>query len=292
MPDSQTAMAALQAAEIDFLELPPMDLLDQLEADKNIKIEVLNTIGQVGWIRLNYLHPPFNNQKVRQAMLYVVNQLDHMKATWGNPKYYRSCGSLFTCGTPMENDANTEWFKGGQNFAKAKALLKEGGYDGKPIVLLQATNIAYMSNSAQILAQEMRQGGFNVEVEAMDWSNVVQRRSVKAPPDQGGWNIFITSAGGPAVGNPIALAGHASTGEKGWFGWPSDEKHEELRNKWAIAETAEERKKIAREMQENAWNYVPHLYFGQWLQPAAYRANLKGLVPVAEIIPWWNVEKI
>ena len=34
-----------------------------------------------------------------------------------------------------------------------------------PIVLLQATNIPYMSNSAQVLAQELRQAGLNVKVE-------------------------------------------------------------------------------------------------------------------------------
>ena len=77
----------------------------------------------------------------------------------------------------MENDANIGWFKEGQNFEKAKALFKEAGYDGRPIVLLQATNIPYMNNSAQVLAQELRQAGLNVKVEFMDWSGVVQRRA-------------------------------------------------------------------------------------------------------------------
>ena len=292
MPDAQTAVNAVQTGEIDFYELPPIDLLPQIESDPNLATAVLFKQGNVGLIRLNYLHPPFNNVKVRQAMLHIVKQQDHMKATFADKKYYRECGSLFACGTPMENDANTDWFKKGQDIARAKELLKEGNYDGKPVVLLQATNIAYMSNSATLLAQEMRQAGFNVEIAPMDWSGVVQRRAVKAPPDQGGWNIFITSAGGAGVGNPITMVGHASTGEKGWFGWPSDEKHEALRNKWAAAPTLEERKAIAREMQENAWNYVPMLYFGQWLQPAVYRKNLKGLISVPEVIPWWNVEKV
>ncbi len=292
MPDGQTAVAALQAGEIDFYEIPPTDLLDQLESDKNIRIQVLNNLGNVGQIRLNFLHPPFNNEKARQAMLYIVKQDDCMKATFGNSKYAKACPSYFGMGTPMENDANTEWFKGGQNFAKAKELLKEGGYDGRPVVLLQATNIPYMSNTAQVLAQELRQAGVNVQVEAMDWSNVVTRRANKAPPDQGGWNIFITSSGGSAIGNPILLSAHAATGDKAWFGWPSDAKQEELRNKWALAETLEERKAVARELQDNAWKFIPQLYYGQWIQPAAERVNIKGILPVAEIIPWWNVEKV
>ncbi|MCC6472031.1 MAG: ABC transporter substrate-binding protein [Alphaproteobacteria bacterium] len=291
MPDAQTAVAAVQAGEIDFYEIPPTDLLPQLEGDKNIKIQVLNPLGQVGQIRLNFLHPPFDNEKARQAMLYIVKQSDYMKATFGDSKYAKVCPSYFGMGTPMENDANTDWFKGGQNFAKAKEMFKEAGYDGRPIVLLQATNIPYMNNSAMILAQEMRQVGLNVQVEPMDWSNVVQRRANKAAPNQGGWNIFITSSGGNAIGNPILLAAHAATGDKAWFGWPSDAKQEELRDKWAVADTLEARKAVGRELQANAWKFVPQLYYGQWVQPAAVRSNINGLLPVAEIIPWWNVTK-
>jgi peptide/nickel transport system substrate-binding protein len=156
---------------------------------------------------------------------------------------------------------------------------------------MQATNIAIMSNTTLVLAQAMRQAGINVQVEAMDWSNVVQRRASKAPPSQGGWNIFITWSGGAAIGNPILLAAHAATGDKAWFGWPSDAKHEELRNKWAMAPTLEARKAVARELQANAWDFVPQLYYGQWVQPAAMRRNLQGIIPVAEIIPWWNASK-
>jgi peptide/nickel transport system substrate-binding protein len=278
MPDVQTAVSALQAGEVEFVEQPPIDVLPGLEGDRNIRIEVLNPLGIVGWIRLNFLHPPFNNPKVRQAVLWAVNQENHMRATFVDRRYYRTCGSLFTCGTPMENDANTEWFTRGPNVQRARQLLQEGGYDGRPVVLLQATNILYMTNAAQLLAQELRGIGMNIQVAPMDWSGVVQRRAVQAPPDQGGWNIFITSAGGPAVGNPIALAGHAATGPRGWFGWPEDARHEEIRNRWAMAATPEERRAVAREMQENAWNFVPHLYFGQWTQPVAYRST-RGWLP-------------
>jgi peptide/nickel transport system substrate-binding protein len=48
MADQQTAIAALKAGEIDFYETPPIDLLDQLDTDPNIKLEVLNKGGNVG----------------------------------------------------------------------------------------------------------------------------------------------------------------------------------------------------------------------------------------------------
>lgn len=291
IPDSQTAVAALQAGEIDFYEIPPIDFLEQLEGDPNIQIQTLFKLGAVGYVGLNWLHPPFNSQKVRQAMLYILKQEDMLRPTFVSPKYYRTCGSWFTCGSAMENDANTDWFKGGQNLARARELMKEGGYDGRPVVVLQATNIPYMMNAATVLSQAMRDAGFNVSLQPMDWAQVIQRRANQAPPDQGGWNIFFTSAGGPAQSNPYLVTNMATNGPRAWFGWPSDEKNEQLRAQWINAETEEQRKRIATEIQRNAWDIVPHLYYGQWIQPVAHRKNVRGWLPVPEVIPFWNVEK-
>ena len=44
-------------------------------------------------------------------------------------------------------------------------------------------------------------------------------------------------------------------------------------------------------MQKNAWNFVPHVWLGQWASPVAYRKNLRGVLAIPEIIPFWNIEK-
>ncbi len=289
--DEATAIAAIRSGEIDFIEYPNVDLLDTLSDEKAIKLEVLNKQGQLGWVRLNFLHPPFDNVKARQAMLHLIHPTEVMKATFGKEEYFKGCYSLFGMGTPMENDANIGWFNTGkQNFDKARQLIKESGYDGREVVVLQATNIAYMNNAATLIAQWMQEAGFKVSLQASDWGGVVTRRAVKSKPTEGGWNVFFTSGSVNAFGNPIALSGHAANGEKGWFGWPLDEKHEQLRDKWAVAPDDAARKQVAREIQDNAWNFVPHAYFGQWFQPAALR-NLSGMIGMPELIPFWNVKK-
>jgi peptide/nickel transport system substrate-binding protein len=125
----------------------------------------------------------------------------------------------------------------------------------------------------------------------MDWANVVQRRASQNPPEQGGWNIFFTSSGGLSNSNPYMMSQMATTGAKAWFGWPSDEKNEELRAKWMAAETLEDRKAIAAQIQDNAWTVVPHLYFGQWMQPTAHRKNVTGWLHIPELIAFWNLQK-
>lgn len=289
--DSQTAMAALQAGEIDFYETPPLDLIGVLQSDPNLVVEVLNATGNVGWLRMNFLYPPFDNVHARKAMLYLLDQEEFMQATFGNPDYYRKCASNFACGTPMENDVNTEWFDAAPDPEKAKELFAEAGYDGRPVIVLHATNIDFMNNSAQIIAQRLREIGVNAELATSDWGGVVTRRAVMDPPDEGGWNLFITWGGGASVGNPIALAGHAANGKDGWFGWPENELHEQLRNEWATADGPEAQLEVAKKIQDNAWDFVPHAFLGQWVAPVAYRNDLQGVLKIPEIVPFWNIER-
>jgi peptide/nickel transport system substrate-binding protein len=291
LADDQTALAALQTGEIDFFEVIPIDFLPQVKDDPNITVEILNKTGNMGFLGMNNLHPPFDNVKARQAMLYLVNQSDFMKASFGDPKYYRTCGSYFGCGTDMENDANTGWFKAAPDKAMAKKLFMQSGYAGKPVVILQPTNFAFMNNAATILGQELTDIGVKVDLAASDWGGVITRRAVQAPVDKGGWDIFTTFSSGYTLSNPVSYIADASNGTNAWFGWPTDALNQQLRTQWAAAPTLAARQAIARKIQENAWNFVPHAFLGQWVSPVAHRSTVTGWLAVPEIIPFWNVSK-
>ncbi len=90
----------------------------------------------------------------------------------------------------------------------------------------------------------------------------------------------------------MTLSGHATNDEKGWFGWPTDETQEKLRDEWAKAVTLDERKEVARRMQKNAWDFVPHVYLGHFFRVTAYRKSVRGVIGVPEIVPFWNIEKV
>ena len=178
MPDPQQQVNALIAGEIDVIEQLPHDLLPILNKDKNVKLVDWNPLGQQFVIRFNHLQPPFNNPKIRKAALLCMRQEDYLKATVGEPKYYKVCTAAFICGTPNAVDTpNGLLVK--PDFEKSKALLKEAGYDGTPVVLMQSTTLPVLTNMAPVTKALLEQGGFKVDMQSMDWQTVVARRAKK-----------------------------------------------------------------------------------------------------------------
>jgi peptide/nickel transport system substrate-binding protein len=289
--DQQTASAALTAGEVDFYELPPLDLVPQLSSNPDIKLKIMNPTGYDGIMRLNTLHPPFDNVKARQAMLYLIDQKAILNATFGDPKYYHPNESIFGYDTPMSNDANTAWFKVAPDPEKAKQLFKEAGYKGEKVVVLQATDFAFMNNSAQLVAGWLQAIGVNAELAAMTWGEVITRRANMKPINEGGWDIFITYGGGYDYSNPITLIAMAANGKKGWFGWPENADYEKLREQWAEAATIDDQKAIAKKMQEVANDFVLMVMLGEWTQPAAMQKNIDGFLTNPDVVPFWNVSK-
>src|SRR5271155_4691379 len=104
MPDAQTAANAVQSGDIDFMEIPPFELVPALSANRDIKVEVLNKLGLQAIGRMNFLYPPFDNPKIRRAALMALNQKDVMDAMIGDERYFRLCGAVFICDTPLATE--------------------------------------------------------------------------------------------------------------------------------------------------------------------------------------------
>ncbi len=290
IPDSATAAAALNNGEVDWWQQLPPDLIPVLAKNKDIKVDNTDPLGSIGVFRFNHLQPPFNNVKMRQAVLAVLDQKDYAIAIAGDPKNGKPCPSFFTCGTPLANDAGSEALTGKRDFDRAKALIKEAGYKGEKIIVMDATDQPIVHSQALVTHELLRKLGLNVELAAMDWGTLITRRASKEPIDKGGWSIFFTWFVGPDIVSPALNSPLRGNGEKAWFGWPTDSKLEELRDAWFAAPTAAEQKKVAEEMQKRAFETLPYIPTAQFIIPTAYRTSLSGVM-VSPVTFLWNVEK-
>ena len=292
MPDAQTAVNALQSGDIDFMENPSFDLLPLVKANEDIKIDILNKLGFQTLGRMNFLHPPFDNVKVRRAALLAMNQKDVLDALVGNSEYYKICGAFFVCGTPLATEEGAGTLTKGGGMAAAKKALAESGYDGTPVVIMAPGDVVTLKAQPIVAAQLLRDAGFKVDLQATDWQTVVARRASQKPPKEGGWNMFFTNWVGADVMNPIANASIGGRGTKGgWFGWAESPKIEQLKDKYARSSSPEEQKKIAAEIQKEAYEQVIYIPLGQYLAPSAWRKSLTGVLDGPATPVFWNIDK-
>lgn len=289
IPDSQTAMNALIGGEVDYYENPPPDLAPIMESSPGIIVEVTDPLGNQGMLRMNHLLPPFNNPKIRQAVLHTIDQEMYLRTGIGDPRFFRICHSVYACGTPLESDIGYGSFKKA-NLAAARKLLAEGKYDGTPVVIMQPTDVPMLSAFSLVTAQRLREIGMKVDLQAMDWSTLTSRRAKKDPVDKGGWNIFHTWWIGGDITNPI-LANVMSGGgeERAWFGWPTDAQIEQLRRAFARESNPAKRKALAEKIQVRAMEIGTHGNVGTFFIPIAYRDHVKGIIR-SPVPFFWNID--
>lgn len=291
-PDAATAAAALQAGEADWWGQPLLDLVPLLRASDGIVIENNDPFGAIGLIRFNHLNPPFNNAKLRQALLPAINQEDYLIGVLGDEAANLGTVPLgaFTPGTTMATEAGLERFSGPRDLELARKLVKESGYNGEKAVILAASDYPTINTMSLLTRDVLEKIGINVDYVSTDFGTVIQRRASKEPIDKGGWSAFITFADGLAMADPANHYPLAGQGESGWFGWFDSPPVEELRNKWFEEPDVAKQKEIAQEIQNIFWDQVPYIPFAKWSQPIAYRNNLSNIVKFSSPV-FWNVEK-
>jgi peptide/nickel transport system substrate-binding protein len=287
--DPMTAVNALVQGEIDIIEVPPPDLFPMLRKDKNIALFGWNQAGSQIIMRMNHLHPPFDNVKARQAVMHAIAQEDFLRAQVGDPEIYKVCNAPLVCGAAYEKSYGDLLIK--PDFEKAKALLKESGYDGKPIVMLHQTDLQSSNQLPAVGKQLLEKAGFKVDVQSSDWQTVVSRRSRKEAPDKGGWNIFYTTTTTVDADNVAANSFTSGGCEKAWFGWPCDAEMEKLRSAFARETDPEKQKAIALAVSDRVIEQAMYVPLGQYKAFGAYRKDRVDGWLQSPAAVWWNISK-
>ncbi|GGC48304.1 substrate-binding protein [Siccirubricoccus deserti] len=279
IPDAATASAALQRGEVDWWELPSIDLVPQLRRSRGVKIDILDPNGSIGFFRPNCLHPPFDNPAIRRVVLRATQQRDFMIAAASEDQsFWRVPYGFFAPPSVMASDEGMEILRNPVDHATAKRELEAAGYKGERVTFLAATDFPVINAMCEVQGDLLRKIGINLDYVATDWGTVVQRILKQDPPAQGGWNAVVSWTAGSAQVNPAAnnlIRGH---GRAALFGWPEIPALETLRNSWFEAADEATQARIGREMQRIAFDQVPYVPLGQFFSPTALRGDLEGML--------------
>ena len=291
IPDAATAAAALQQGEIDWYEQPPPELQVLLRRSRGVQVVAIDPLPLTGILRLNHLHPPFDNKALRQALYPAVSQADFMTAVVGTDAgMIREGVGVFTPGTPYAGDAGMEVLTGPRSIERARGLMAAAGYSGQAMRLIGPTDILAPAAMSQVAGDLFRRLGFNLDFALSDWGTVIQRRASREPLDKGGWSALLTSFTSYDFVDPALHPLIRGNGVQGWPGWPTIPALEALRDRWFEAPDDGSRRGIAADIQRTVLDEVAYIPVGGYQSMTALRANLVDRVDGFAI--YWGLRRV
>jgi len=247
--------------------------------NRNILVEPMGPRPMTGVLRLNHLHPPFDNPALRRALWPAIDQSAFMAAVAGtNPALIDAECGFFTPGSPMASREGLEPLLGPRSLDQARELIRASGYAGETVRLLMPTDILAPSAIAQVAADLFRRLGLNLDAASSDWGSVVQRRASREPVERGGWSAMTTAVNDTDFVDPSVHFALRGNGTAAWFGWPTSRRLEALREQWLDAPDADAQRRIAAEMQRAAIDDVPYIPVGAYRNQTALRRTLRDRV--------------
>ena len=289
IPDAGTAAAAMQNGEMDWWESPSFDLVPLLKQNANLLVPPPDPMGFLGCMRMNELQPPFNNPALRRAVLGAISQEDYMSAAAADPANWRAGVGVFCPASPMASQAGMQVLTGPRDLAASAKAIAASGYNNERAVLLIPSDFPVLKALGDVGADLLKRIGINVDAQYSDWGSTVQRLTKPDPVDQGGWSLFHTYWSGLDQFDPAVHVYLRGNGKAATRGWPTSEKLEALRDQWLSAGDLAEQKRIAAQMQEQAFVDVPYIPLGQILPPWVYRKSITGVLTGYAL--FWNVRK-
>jgi len=197
---------------------------------------------------------------------------------------------FFTPGTPLYTEEGGDILKGPRNIELAKRLLAESGYKGEPVTMVVAQDQPVTKAQGDVAQQLLKRIGMNVDFVATDWGTTGQRRALKTPPAQGGWNIFFSWHAGADCTNPAGYTAIRANGDRAWFGWPDIPEVEKQVTAWFDAKNLEEEKAAIRALNKAAVENVVFVPPGFFLTYTAWRSNVTGITK-GPLPFFWDVAK-
>ncbi|GGH16505.1 ABC transporter substrate-binding protein [Alsobacter metallidurans] len=134
---------------------------ERFKKEKDVVVDVLRP-AELSVIHLNMAMKPLDDKRVRQAVAYAINRAQMVQfkgeLVAEEPTSVVPNGYLGTVKAPLFP----------HDVAKAKALLKEAGFENGVQLKSVQTSLPTMLNSMQIVQNQLKQAGIDLQLEVVD----------------------------------------------------------------------------------------------------------------------------
>ncbi|MEM1677211.1 MAG: ABC transporter substrate-binding protein [Nitrososphaerota archaeon] len=163
--DAVTQERLVVAGEIDIAEYIPLEDVDRLKADPNLKV-VIKPSFQNLLMLINTKKPQLDNVLVRRAIAHAIPYEDIVKIA-------RSGLAKVASGpVPTGMPGHFEDFRYRYDLEEARRLLAEAGYPtglDKTLVLVYTAGDVYEQRTSELIAASLSKMGIKVDIRPMSW---------------------------------------------------------------------------------------------------------------------------
>lgn len=236
--DISAQEVALMNGEINLMELSSAPAVAKYSEDPNYTV-VMYPEGRVNYLAVNKFCETVQDPKVVEAVFAALDAQEIIDGAYGE-------GMAVPANTVLSNmttfyDESVEGYS--QDIEKAKQLAAETGIEGSTMTLYFNSERAYMKESAQVIQQQLKNVGINLEVIPLESTGFFE----KVFGTDGDYEFYLN--GYAAVGDPDTVVAGMYDGTWGVNLAVSDE----LLGLWQEARsvfTEDERAAIYKEIQE------------------------------------------
>ena len=279
IPDAAARAIAFENGNVDVL---PGGSVENWDVKRLTEMDGVCSTGK-GWeyfaphamAWINNREGATANKAFRKALMYAMDREFVRDVIWNG------FGKVAT--SPVSSKTN--FYTGDtimyhQDQDKARALLKEAGYDGEPVRILPLPYGETWQRWAEAMKQNLEEVGVNAEIVATDVAGWNQK--------QAEWDFdiaftYLYQYGDPALG--VARSYLSSNIAKGspWNNVAGYEnpKVDEMFAKAAVAPTTEQRQELYTDIQQTLVDDVPVAWLLEIEFPTIYRCEVKDLVTTA-----------
>jgi peptide/nickel transport system substrate-binding protein len=275
VPNPTTRADGLLSGEYQFADLLTPESYARLANQPTVRQGLVDSPNACNMI-FNTKAGVLSDARLRRAVRLAIQPPDMLAAAFGNPPLWRLEGSIYPPGTDWYDPTTP-----GYNVydpAKAKALMQQAGYDGKPVRFLVTTQYDYMFKIGQVAQAQLEDVGFKVDVQVMDWATLLQKRTNPAL-----WEGFIASHS--LVADPTLIT-IVNPSYPGWWDSPAKRTAQDA---FVTESDPAKRIPIWRQLQAIFYDEVPTIKLGEFFQLYGISNKLTNYTPLA----WpcfWNVK--
>jgi peptide/nickel transport system substrate-binding protein len=178
--DPSARASSLAAGDVDVAMNLSVDQYATLKSRSEVTTHLLeNPIFP--YTVFNTKQAPGDNLQFRQGVLAALDSKAIMEPL-GPPEFWRLHPALMPK-SRWESEAGKEYYNQ-NNPEKAKQLIQQSGYKGEPLTYMTSRQYDTVDKPAQVIAQQLKAVGVNIDLEVLDWATVISRRS-----QESGWHL-------------------------------------------------------------------------------------------------------